>query len=305
MKILLVTTWNERCGIAEYAKNLVKNCDVEFSVLSPSFLPSTFISANGFDPEADIVHINYEPGLFPYLTSGLLYAIAAKQRTVMTLHTSTAASNSTPLTRAFHKVIVHERTPDNFVHIPHGIVDYPVKKLLENEMIPYIGTFGFPFPWKGFAEVTEAAKNIGLHAKVIAAESPHWDVHTVAKHLRTIDPDVAIETDYLSQGLIIEILSRCAVNVFAYQGSNSGISGAVRSGLAARRPIVLSRCRQFRDLFDYEDEITFIEDTNPSAIYHGILQALGNPTKVPNRVLEDMSWTKAGKMYKDVYEGLL
>src|SRR2546428_357792 len=111
LKVGLLTSWNERCGIAEYAKNLVFNTsrentysDVEQVVLNIN----TFNSENTllFRPE-DIIHINYEPGLFGWLTTSCINHLKAMgKKTVLTLHTSHDGDNRSEFTNAFDRVVV-------------------------------------------------------------------------------------------------------------------------------------------------------------------------------------------------------
>jgi hypothetical protein len=58
-------------------------------------------------------------------------------------------------------------------------------------------------------------------------------------------------TGFRSAGEIVSLLSGCDATIFAYECANTGTSGAIRLGLAARKPVIAWRgCRQFRDLLD-------------------------------------------------------
>ena len=62
MKVALITSWNERCSVAEYAKNLITNCQtVEFEIISNKLINSL---SEELINKSDIVHVNYEPRLF-------------------------------------------------------------------------------------------------------------------------------------------------------------------------------------------------------------------------------------------------
>jgi hypothetical protein len=79
----------------------------------------------------------------------------------------------------------------------------------------------------------------------------------------------------------------------------------VRFGLAAGRPVVVTRHHHFRDLFSYPDEVYFVENDDLTATVKKVLNDIDNGcAKFPNKLLEDMSWTKCASMYVDLYKGL-
>ena len=254
----------------------------------------------------DIVHLNYEAGLFaPVFSSDTFLRLQqAGYKTVMTLHTSHDGNNErTGKILGFDKVVVHEKTQDNCIQIPMGI---PIERPRTTPSdTPTIGTFGFPFPWKGFTEVVLACRQLQMRALVIAPESPHADTYGMQKHLQSLYDDVEYMTGYMSQREIIDVLGTCRATAFAYHGGNYGISAACRLGLATGRPTVLSRSRQFRDLFDYEDELYFVNAGNVGQLVQSLENALGPNNKRPKRLLKEMNWTKAGGMYRELYQSLL
>lgn len=307
MKVALLTTWDEKCGIAEYARNLVAHAkNTEFQVFGRDTIDNGNAILNlpnvlcGND--CCIMHFNYEPGLFYSIDVDVLTKLRGKgMRLVMTLHTSGAGNNRNGLTGSFDRVVVHEQTTEGFEHVPMGLPEVQLEEqVIENR----IGTAGFPFPWKGFHQVAQAAKKLDMGCLVVAPKSDHCDTDVMEHFVRDAQPDTEYIKDWLLQEDVIRKLAKCKVNVFAYDGANSGISGAVRMGLAARRPLVVTRCRQFRDLYDYEDEIEFIEDQSPDQIAEGISRVLASGKK-PKRVLEDMSWGKAAQRYEEIYASLV
>ena len=296
MRVGLVTSWGVRCGIAEYALHLTASCPDVFPLPLQEYSLS---SAWAFD----VVHLNYEAGLFRCFPTGDLYQLrAAGKKLVLTLHNSTEGVNRSSFTDLFDRVIVHEHTRDsgNFVHIPMGIPASPLARKID----PYVGIAGFPFNWKGFHPTAMAAYKFGLGCLAIMPESSHVDTAPMQKVVMESNYLSKVITTWLPESKVIEELAACLFLAFPYEGGNSGISGAVRMGLAARRPIILSRCRQFRDLFAYEDEIYFAD----AGLWETMAQVLSDleqaKAKVPARVLEDMAWSKVGEMHHQVYESL-
>lgn len=301
-KVALLTTWGEICGLAEYAKNLVGNClDTEFTVIARPNWPKLWELAI----DCQIVLVNYEPGLLSWLSPVLVRNLSiANKKTVMILHTSHEGINREPfsITRAFDRVVVHEKTQEGFVYIPCGIVECwtdPDKKTKNS-----LGSCGFPFPWKGFHQVAQAAQLLGKSCTIISADSSHADTMAMRRCVMDACPTAEYVTDWLPEADVISKLAENEVNVFAYGGGLYGISGAVRLGLASGRPCVLSRNRQFRDLYDYEDEIEFTPTTEPADIADAVKRVLDNK-KRPKRVLEDMGWSKTGKMYSELFQSLV
>lgn len=293
----LLTTWGERCGIAEYAVNLVNSVpDVSFKIIARPWEHALETIRS-----CDVVVVNHEPGLFQWMDHNTIKQMqfAGKRKPViLIMHTSNAVNNRSVFTSAFDKVVVHEKTPDGFVHIPHGIVEQDVSLVIRD--VFRVGTVGFPFPWKGFSLVAEACKVLGYPCRIIAPESRHWDTNGVECHLRSFNPDVEYIKEWLSVKDTIIKLAECSVNVFAYQGGNAGISGAVRLGIAAQRSVVISRCRQFRDLYeDYNSQFYVAENLTVDGLAHQISLAVASRI-VPRKVLEDQGWSKVGKMYSEL-----
>jgi glycosyltransferase involved in cell wall biosynthesis len=303
MRVGLITTWEERCGIAEYAKNLVNsvtalNDGVTFEVLDVRQSQAAIHAAT---ISCDVVVFNYEPGLYQHLPIvEMVHLLRRTQKAcILILHTSHAGDNRSVLTAPFTRVVVHEKTQDGFVHIPMGV---PAPSPRVRDVVPnLVGTVGFPFPWKGFDIVAQATAKLDLMCLVIAPDSPHWDTYAVAKYLREQNPNLSVNTAWNSQEDVVEMLSQCAVNVFAYSGHPAGISGAVKLGVAAQRPLVISTCRQFRDMLEYYPEEVYVADPlSVDTVVEQIQLALYT-RKFPVRMLQENAWPVVASMYRNVY----
>lgn len=294
MKVALVTSWHERCGIAAYAENLVRHCPgVEFLIIPREV---SIADACNVSNSADIFVLNYEPGILGHWTSEALSKIYVP--TVLILHTSHSGHNENNFTSRFRKVVVHEKTQDNFTFIPLGIPDAIISEEKEYE----VGTVGFPFPWKGFTQVTEACKILNLKCKIIIPDSRHANAFATMEHLLQVNSQAEIITKWMPEEETIRELSKCKITAFPFHGGNFGISASCRLGLAAGTQLLLSRCRQFNDLFTYEDEIEFVAEPTTSLVAIGITNLLFGNMKKPSRVLKDFSWKKSGELYMKLFE---
>jgi glycosyltransferase involved in cell wall biosynthesis len=152
------------------------------------------------------------------------------------------------------------------------------------------------------------AQHLGLSMLMFAPESKHGDARGVAHKIRQMVPQAEIVFEFLPQEEIATRLSECAVTCWFYKAHSiqSGISGSVRLGLAAGRPIVISRCGMYRDTFHYEDEIYFVPSDTPTfenAL--PVVQEALKGEKCPNRIIKDMSWQRCGRLYDEIYRKLL
>lgn len=294
--VALVTTWEAQCGVATYSANLVANCpNVIFRIVKDFQAPEAVYAP------ADIVHLNWQTTLFSNFPWQTLMALRGYGKKLVITYNDTGRDIQFWITGMFDKVVVHEPT-NGFVHIPHGIPE--VKLDPYRAIFNRLGIAGFPFNWKGFHPAAKVAAALKMDYMAIMPRSPHADTAPMEQAIRNEVPHANVITDWLPEESVIKLLASNVVNTFPYRGDNAGISGAVRMGLAAQRPIVLTRDRQFNDLFAYEDEIYFVHDSLEATVQQALDDYWRGRAKIPSRVLADMGWSKAGEKYKQVYESL-
>lgn len=304
--VALVTTWDEHCGIAEYAKNLIQSmhdADVKITVVArPLVFESVFERTKGFD----IVHFNYSANVFTGFSNEELVRFK-RQKTVVTFHDS-LEERIWQVSRLglFDKIVVHERPnfgpafPDNVVYIPQGIRLADVQGIKKQRKL---GIAGFPLPWKGFTRVAQRAKIFGLGCLAIMPSTDHVHQDEVKKEILSIHPDAEVITDWLTHEAVVKRMAECCIAVFPYEENKVlyGTSAAVGFGLASGSPVIVSRNRQFIDLAHYTDEIYFqfgsLSDTI-AQVMHDI--GIGE-VKMPNRILKDMNWERCAELYSQVY----
>ncbi len=78
---------------------------------------------------------------------------------------------------------------------------------------------------------------------------------------------------FVERRSVVAWLTACDATAFLYLNANTGTSGAIRMGIAARRPMLATDpdvCRQFRDLKDVGlstgSGISWLDDLSPDAV---------------------------------------
>lgn len=300
LNVELVSSWGEVDGLAEYAKQLVKSVPgVEFTIHGRPF------ATNDHFP-GDIVHLNHEEHLMSVWTTAAAKQLKAwGKKTVVTYHNSHNCCRSA-FTDVWDRVVIHEKIGNEFCYIPQGIPVWENTKGIEPQM--KIGSAGFPVGHKGFVTMAQVAQDLGVGFLAICPASQWGDAVGTERAIHSICPQAEVVTDWLEAEQVIERLAECVATVYLHKGNNQGISASVRLGLATGRPTVITRERQFHDLWEgYEDELYVVDDTLPSIaqVRDMVAFALQDGKKKPKRILEDMNWNKCGQMYKDVYDELL
>lgn len=331
MRVLLVTSDREQCGIREWGRMLQEElAKLEVEVVEYPH-PGWPAGGPSLPPELgtfDIVHVNHHAALHASLTPDLVrYMQSIGWKVVVTQH-DTFETSQIMQERGFEAWIsadawvTHELvqglqycTPGNpdtarfkTYFVPQGVPAAPgvpiyVPPSINDAEVPCLGLFGFDFPWKNFDLAVSVAAQAGWQVLIL---SPGASPERVA-HWRSYGAQVGCITEYLPTPEVVRYLAGCTATAFLYTCGNSGTSGAIRLGLAARRPLVAFKCRQFRDLYDKlgvwwadgEDELAdFLEMIRDPAIAEV-------QVKLVSQTAEEMSWARVAQRYKEIYERVL
>jgi|SRR5262245_13204666 len=263
MKVLLVTSWDTPCGIAEHSAMLKEA--VEASTYAISVVPSV----EALDPlslrvrmlltdthttgrDTQIVHLNYQAGLHSRWTPERICELRAAGYPVVVTYHDTGVPNSDQCKQviaAANAAVVHEPYDD----LPPGTHywrmgvpgwEKPQTAYLHDAR-PVVGTVGFAFPWKCQSKLIEVAASVGWTSLVIAPRATREQI----EEWLTIDPEMTVCADFVPRHEVISLLAGCDATAFTYVTHNTGQSGAICIGLAARKPVIaLKTCRQFRAL---------------------------------------------------------
>jgi hypothetical protein len=290
-----VTSPNDHCGIYEYGRLLQENV-IEHKIRiieerNPEFKEIII------PPGIQIVHVNHHAALHANWIPDYIKLLQENDLKVVVTQHDTFEDFEIMLDRGFpdfrcaDALIVHERVT-GLVHCPNVYyfrqgVPAP-EPAIRPPVRPCVGTIGFPFPWKRFSLLRAAAEEAGWHCLVLDSEAK-WTPHRKA----------------------IQLLSGCDATAFLHNSGNSGTSGVIRMGIAARKPVIATPGRQMKDLV--------LDDLARSAIWwveskDEIVNALGHlkvkanlelwTSGIVDLAVQD-SWVNLGEKYAGVYRRLV
>lgn len=314
MHVLLVTSWGTACGIAEHAAMLVDavtHADGDVNIapcpeLDPDALPAVALR------HVQILHLNYQAALHSRWTpEWIRHYQAAGKKVIVTYH-DTGVPNSDQcraIIDACDAAIVHEPFDDLPAEKTHywrmGVVDPCPPRRLGRDPRPMLGTIGFPFGWKCYDKLCEMTAEAGWQLLLIAPGATAEDI----ARWSALQPNLHVICSFIERQMAVSLLGGCDATAFTYVCHNTGQSGALLLGIAARKPLLaLSTCRQFRAL--YHDPmarlairwaVTFEELTRE-------LRALPATTREDEAMLalaEQESWRQVGEKYAQLYRSLV
>lgn len=299
MKVGIVTTWHERCGLAAYSENIVRCLPgIEWRVICREGWGPAFSNVPLVARECDLVHIMHQGGLMASMSPEIVRDCG---KTVITRQ----CSGPEEVFDAADVKTCHVRRP-GYRWVPHGI--HVVGVCREKAPgSPSIGCCGIPFDGKGHYELIQIAEMVGgVGVNMVVPDSPH--TASVSMHYKKLCGQRGIPSTIFcgwpSEQGVSGILSRNDVNVFYYTRPANGTSGAVRMGLAARRPVIVSNHSQFADIIEtgYVTVASSLEDAAQT-----IRRYLDNEIDLehPDPLLDMWSYEKTAQMYADIYKEVL
>jgi glycosyltransferase involved in cell wall biosynthesis len=361
LRIDMVSTWNSKCGIAEYTKLYTAHVHgrIEFHYF-PNIPDSRTQEDDGFvhkrtwiergdmaeliselsKSNSKVIHIQYTEGFF---TTQELARIVKKfcpeKQVVITCHNSKYLSRANGDERIIlgsaHYVIHQSGDADNLLkigidtdnihHIPHGQLRMPdipkehVRAMLDlAKHSPVIGSYGFLLPHKGVFETLQAVSvlkdeypdifYIACCAFYDAPVSNEYYDHCVAfiKNNNLTD-NVKIITDFLKIEESLFLLQACDTFVMPYAKTEESASGAMRFCVAARRPLIVTRQKIFKE---YEDLSLQIADNAPKNIVAGIRSVLDTENyerylHKANEAADRNTWDYVGNAHVELYKQLM
>lgn len=297
MRVLLVTSWDTPCGIAEHSKLLieaVRQADPKIEILpdSEALDPAwTFHELPHPTAAIDLVHLNHHDGLHSrWLPSHVQELTTRGIPVLITYHDTRATLAECPkleaLAQVASSVIVHEPVEGlKAIYWRQGVpaaatapADYGGRSTFfmgdawQDGEGP--GTQLLHRPnWKAFPQQPVLGsvgfnfpwKNFDKLAQITGEEG--WALVLLSNNAteedeqrwRALNSSILVVRKFLPQNQVINYLAGCDATAFMYECANTGTSAAIRQGIAARKPVIaLSTCRQFRDLWG-QQAITWVE----------------------------------------------
>jgi glycosyltransferase involved in cell wall biosynthesis len=326
IEILAVSTVDTDCGIAAYLdllrshlpSDLILRCD-------PAWLdPRAFFAQLDEIQEyqgPQVVWMNFHAALHSRWDAGQIERLRQIFPVVVTYH-DTGVPVPDQCRNIYHatvspvhdqlaqqgRFIVHEPCPElgEAIYLRQGIPPYSspyqFHPLLFPPERPVLGTVGFPFPWKNYDLLAQATTEAGWSLLLLAPRATAMQIEA----WRRLNPHLIVKAEFLPQDQVVSYLAACDATAFFYMCANTGTSGAIRQGIAARKPVLATEsCRQFRDL--WEDlkvgryAVRWLSDLSP----RGIANALGHlplgrlDTRIV-RLAERDSWANQARQYGSI-----
>lgn len=320
MNVLMATSWHTACGIADHASQAISaiqsadrgiHVDPYAEALDPEWL-STILP--GRSPE--VLWLNYHRGLHSRWTPEVTAEVKARLgcTLLITFHDTRGEAEPDDLQRDLHQLadafVVHEPVlglPKAQV-IRQGIPAAVPARRLNTDWLAYphqpiLGTFGFNFPWKNFDRIAEVSAQCGWALMILSNNATVED----EARWRASNPHLVCVRGFQSGPDIVAWLSACDATIFAYECSNTGTSGAIRQGLATRKPVIAwSGCRQFFDLKDpanWAGGLRWCASFAELPLHLDAIPVGRCDPSIVRRAHQD-SWRVAGQRYAAILRGL-
>jgi hypothetical protein len=304
MRVISVHSPHERCGIAEYGRQL----DDALRAAGSDVTAMTFAAFQEAEVSLtitpDVVLVHFEPSLVP---PGFLNALASAKthgaKIVLCCHWYAPTAFSTAALRTVDRFIVHRKYDGlkhpKFVEIPLGCPVYEPKVsraelrqqfgLPQNDLV--ITTLGFLSPWKRIPEVLGdllfGSRLCNNHGRPMYS-SATFQVLTPLPFNDTSDAQAQavyeVLAKYPNAPVIFsttfrpeqELLDRVYASDlgFLFHGQHTGsVSAATKQFVSARCPVVVTGSSHAADL---NDGVVRLDEFNTVKFAHGVLTAASN-----------------------------
>jgi glycosyltransferase involved in cell wall biosynthesis len=328
-KVLAVTSWGGACGIANYAEMLIDavgqaDPSIEIEPHAEALDPAWGIPNAGL---YDCLWLNYHLGLHSRWDVETVHRVRQQgHRLVITYHDTRGEVAPTPHAQALHDLadafVVHEPCeglPKQILirqGVPaaqekanlrgHGVGDFGVysRTWLAYPEQPILGTVGFAFPWKNMDRLAEVTAEAGWAYLVCSNNATRED----EARWKGANPATLVLRGFQPTSTLVSYLAGCDATVFPYECANSGTSGAIRLGIAARKPVIaLAHCRQFRDLFTDplgRTAINWVESFDELNFHLSHLVPIHRVHPAVVALAHRDSWTNQGRRYAEIFRSV-
>jgi glycosyltransferase involved in cell wall biosynthesis len=300
--VWLLTNLHEKCGVAEYGRDLRDELAKYYRLVVDDSLE-----------KVDLVLVNWHNARLTVEPQHVRNWQRKGAKVVIILHNSFSGIRigsadkdilATADAVVAHEPMVFDVAPKRFFYIKHGLPVVELYKKCED----MIGTAGFPFPWKRMELVADVAKRLGVKCLIIAPKHEETDTEMLDQIEKYMAPWVTIIREWLPKEKVVQLLSRCKLNIFWFQekslADQLGQSGSVLMGVAAGRPMILSNYRKFRVLLTEYREEFYVAPTREDIYYQAkdIFSLPETSLRKPKLSRMQMSWPVIGEQYRTMIE---
>ncbi len=328
LKVTLVSTWDIPCGISEhsaYLKAAIEAADPNIQIgIEVNLHPNAVLAPRIpiWEERPDWMVLNYHAALHSQWHPEHVRHVQAQGSRVLVVYHDTGIPNSDQCL-ALHAVadafIIHEPAQDlpGAIYLRQGIPDWATLPIyvckgdgrsLTGGRCPVVGTIGFPFSWKNYDLLLQGAALAGWGVLLIAPgatleQQVHW---------HDLNPEIRVIPEFTPRNEAVALLSGCDATAFLYANANTGTSGAIRQGIATRKPVIataLGICRQFTDLYLDAVGHSAIRWMNSLGV-EDVAEKLASTLPLPFdpavvRLAHQDSWATQGARYAQILRGLV
>lgn len=336
-----MTSWGGSCGIAEHSrllKEAVEAADPDLDIhpsaeaLDPAWICDDVLQLRHFD----LVHLNHHDGLHSRWEARHVRALQEFGiPVVVTYHDTRESLDDCPKLQDLWPVadatIIHEpmgswgsgkvqywrqgvpapaRRPaqyypcDGQFNWKDGQGMWQIQPWKAFPQQPVLGTVGFNFPWKNYDRLAAETREAGWALVLLSNNATPED----ESRWKQLNPSTLVVRGFLDGPTITNYLAGCDATAYCYECANTGTSGAIRQGIAARKPVIaFESCRQFRDLSEdafASSMITFVDDWDDLRNTLELMPPMRYDAGI-HALAEQDSWARLGGKYADLYRQVL
>ena len=189
-------------------------------------------------------------------------------------------------------------------------------KLPKNNKI--IASYGFLLPHKGISKLVKGfselcRKRNDVHLLLVNALQYKLESMEEKRAIERLIVNLGLSQkviqvhEFLSDGATLALLKRADIIAFPYQKSEESSSGAVKMGLAAKRPVIVTPLQIFEDL--PQKIVARFDGFTESDIAEGLNRLLSNRREMDRLVnestlfIEERKWSKQSLRFYKIIEG--
>jgi glycosyltransferase involved in cell wall biosynthesis len=318
--IVVLSTWEIRCGISSYSEYLVRALKKTIPDSVTVHKMNNRDAKYKINGKENLIHIQHEFGIWPFDMPDI------KGKVIVTWHTISDTEKMKGIIRKLEKRydvvghIVHSEcaranlnTSKNIWTIPHGSMIIPEMEKMEarrrlglaefgkEKKIGFV--FGFQSGDKHYERLMNAANDTGIYLLISGA--PREDVKIDKSIFKNKKGGTFFINRFLSEEEVNLYSLASDIILFDYSAKEHySVSGAMHMTVGCGRPVICSDIRHFSDI---ENEKSCLKFKDTKGLEKCIRMVLDNPNEEERlgmearRYAENTSWEKVAQKHIQVY----